>query len=50
MRLILDSDVLVHALRFPKEETLLSLHKKASQMVHSMENRYFIVLVIWSNH
>lgn len=35
MKLVLDSDVLVHALRFPKDETLLSLHEKASQIFES---------------
>ncbi len=35
MRLVLDSDVLVHALRFPKNEKLLSLHEKASQIFES---------------
>ena len=35
MKLVLDSDVLVHALRFPKDETLLSLHEKASQVFES---------------
>ncbi len=35
MRLVLDSDVLVHALRVPKEETLLFIHEKASQIFES---------------
>lgn len=35
MKLVLDSDVLVHALRFPKDEKLLSLHEKASQIFES---------------
>jgi len=35
LKLVLDSDVLVHALRFPKDETLLSLHEKASQIFES---------------
>lgn len=35
MKLVLDSDVLVHALRIPKDETLLSLHEKASQIFES---------------
>jgi hypothetical protein len=35
LRLVLDSDVLVHALRVPKEETLLSIHEKASQIFES---------------
>ncbi len=35
MRLVLDSDVLIHALRFPKDEKLLSLHEKASQIFES---------------
>jgi predicted nucleic acid-binding protein len=35
LKLVIDSDVLVHALRFPKDETLLSLHEKASQIFES---------------
>ncbi len=35
MKLVLDSDVLVHALRFPKDEKLLSLHERASQIFES---------------
>ncbi len=33
--MVLDSDVLVHALRVPKDETLISLHEKASQIFES---------------
>ena len=35
MRLVLDSDVLVHALRMPKREDLYALHKKASNIFES---------------
>jgi hypothetical protein len=35
LRLVLDSDVLVHALRVPKEETLLPLHEKSRDIFES---------------
>lgn len=35
MRLVLDSDVLVHALRMPKRGDLYALHKKASNIFES---------------
>jgi len=35
LRLVLDSDVLVHALRMPKREDLYALHKKASNIFES---------------
>lgn len=35
MKLVLDSDVLVHALRVPKDEALLPIHEKASQIFES---------------
>lgn len=35
MRLVLDSDVLVHALRIPKKKGLMEIHEKASVIFES---------------
>ena len=45
MRLVLDSDVLVHALRIPKRKDLYVLHEKASKLFEScIEKRNVLFL------
>jgi len=49
LRLVLDSDVLVHALRIPKREDLYVLHEKASNLFESCierKNELFLPTVI----
>ena len=49
MRRVLDSDVLVHALRIPKREDLYALHEKASNLFGSCierKNELFLPTVI----